>query len=1183
MSKIYQLVFYILLFLLLQKNAKACSTCTPLSYIQNKGQWDDRVLYKSDIGNGSLFLEKDKITFNLFNTKEFLYHRNHTEGIHDFIPKDKDVLHLFAYNISFLNANKNVKILQQNVQEGYSNYYVGSNKNHWASYVKSYEKISYKNIYNQVDLNILSAENAYKYEYVCGIGSNIDQIKMAYNGIEKISIINNKLYLYTSFDTIIEQEPYAYQFINGQKKQVACYYKLIDNIISFDMPNGYDKNHELVIDPVVIFSTYSGSFADNFGYCATYDSRGNAYAGGSAFGAGYPVTIGAYQVAWAGGSGAGTLVGTDIAITKYSANGRSRLYSTYLGGSSDEVPHSLIVNSNDELFILGTSSSLNYPYTARAFDTTFNGGTGVVLNGLGLDYVNGSDMIITRMSADGGSLIASTYLGGSGNDGLNTSNNLKINYADEVRGEIQIDENDNVYIGSSTYSANFPTTATALQTTYNGGQEGCIIKLDNNLSTLIYSTFYGGTLDDAIYSVEIDKLKNLYFTGGTSSIDFPIGSNPYRNFYGGGRSDGFVGKLNNTGNSLINCTFIGSSEYDQSYFVRLNKAEDVFLLGQTLAPADSFIINALYFNSGGGQFITKLKNNLDSLVWSTAFGTGAKIDISPTALLVDLCNKVYLAGWGGSVNLGGSSGLPFGGTSGLDITPDAFQLTTDNSDFYLLVIEDDASALSFGSCYGGPASVEHVDGGTSRFDRNGIIYQSVCASCGRQQDFPIYPDRDSVVSASNNSPNCNNAVFKIDFNLPIILADFEAPSVVCAPMTIDFTNTSTVFPTTTYSWDFGDSTTSTLANPSHSYAAFGTYNVRLIVRDPNACNLADTVYKNVFVLQNGNDTLTTVSICDTQTLQIGFPPINDTSISYLWVPSTNLNFNDIANPYAYVTNTQSYTCYITNGGCTDTFTQLITMTNIDIEANDLTVLCPNNLYQLSVSNVDSNETMYYEWSPLSNIIIGAYSNSPTVFTSDSTTFYVIGRNIYGCEARDTVTLRATTDGIEVDATATPTEASYDELIQLNAIATDIANYRWIPASAVNNANIANPTSIDRLDSVFIVEATNIDGCVAYDTVKVKRKPLKCGQTALFIPNAFSPNGDGNNDVFYVRGKNLTSFRLAIFDRWGEKMFETTSLDIGWDGTYKGKKIDPAVFGYVFEGVCATGEKLLDKGNITLIR
>jgi gliding motility-associated-like protein len=107
--------------------------------------------------------------------------------------------------------------------------------------------------------------------------------------------------------------------------------------------------------------------------------------------------------------------------------------------------------------------------------------------------------------------------------------------------------------------------------------------------------------------------------------------------------------------------------------------------------------------------------------------------------------------------------------------------------------------------------------------------------------------------------------------------------------------------------------------------------------------------------------------------------------------------------------------------------------------------------------------------------------------------------------------------------------------------------------------------------------------VAYDTVKVKRKPLKCGQTALFIPNAFSPNGDGNNDVFYVRGKNLTSFRLAIFDRWGEKMFETTSLDIGWDGTYKGKKIDPAVFGYVFEGVCATGEKLLDKGNITLIR
>lgn len=1409
--------------------AWSCNSYNALSYIENKGQWANTVLYRAGLHNGAMFLEKNGITLNIFDEREWLYHYNHTRDLSKYSPADKNVLHCFAYQIQFLQSNPHVEITAQHPESSYYNYFLGRDRSRWASYVKGYEDVYYKNLYDNTDLRITSMQGVFKYEFILHPGASLHSIQLNYAACTNMFIQNEKLYIVTPFDTIVENTPYIYQNTNGRQQKIKGRYVLNGNVLGFELLEKYDPSKDLIIDPVVIFSTYSGSTADNFGYCATYDSRGNAYAGGSAFGNGYPTTLGAYQLSWAGGTGAGSLIGTDMAITKYSSDGSTRIYSTYLGGNSDEVPHSLIVNSNDELFILGTSSSTNYPCTPRAFDTTFNGGTRVIMNGLGLDYLNGSDMVVTRFSADGASLLASTYLGGSANDGLNTSATLKINYADEIRGEIQIDENDNVYIGSSTYSSDFPVSAGAFQPIHNGGQDACLVKMDNNLSLLVYSTFIGGNLDDAAYSVEIDKAKNIYFTGGTSSATFPLAGSPYRSFYGGGRSDAYVAKLNPTGTVLLASTLFGSNEYDQSYFVRLNKAEEVFLYGQTLALADTFIINAGYFNSGGGQFISKFKNALDTIVWSTAFGTGGKVDISPTAFLVDLCSKVYLAGWGGNVNIfGGTSGFPFGGTSGLDTTSDAIQAITDNSDFYLLVIEDDASAISFGSYFGGLSSQDHVDGGTSRFDKFGIIYQSVCASCGRMQDFPIYPHPDSVVSSRNNSSNCNNAVFKIDFNLPFILADFSATPLLCAPANVTFVNESRSFSTTTYEWNFGDgSPISTLQNPTHTYTAYGSYTVRLIIRDPNACNIADTAYQTIFVLQNGRDTLVTLRVCDTQSLQIGFPPINDTNITYNWVPATQLNFNDIANPIAQITGNQTYVCYISIAGCTDTFTQVIEVDSIEIALENDTVACPfdtvrmqvinfnpgdvlsytwqptsniigsnsnssavvfttdstqmhvvvsnvtgckdsvdawvytrleipriiasfthndiaclpatlsftnssteilrsgfqwsfgdgatsnavnpshtyidtgtyvirliqnysilcvvsdtfydtihlrypikdtllekiicegeevqigiscndsfvqyqwtpssslNNdsicnplaqptsstlytcaiqdancedtLYQwvrisqpaidasdtivtcpglavsLYVQSIVVGDTMIYNWQPLSNILDGENTNRPLVFTQDSTQFIVQGINQYGCIAYDTLVLRSLSDGVQVSATAESDSAEYLQTIQLNAVSPDVVSYSWSPSSAVNNASIANPTSVIRETSTFIVQAIDSLGCIAFDTVVVYRKALKCGQSALFIPNAFSPNSDGNNDILYVRGKNLLRMYFAVYDRWGEKVFETDDINTGWDGMYKGKKLDPAVFGYVFEGVCENGETLKDKGNITLIR
>ena len=206
---------------------------------------------------------------------------------------------------------------------------------------------------------------------------------MKLEGVDQIDLREGRLHLHTSLNLITEERPYAYQWIDNEKVDVECQFILKNKKLSFDFPDGYNPNYELIIDPEMIFSSYSGSVASNFGYTATYDDYGFLYAGGTAYDIGYPITVGAYQTAYNGG-----IVGNDVVLTKYDTTGSFLIYSTYLGGSGDEVPHSLIVYE-EELFVLGTTGSADFPVTENAFDNTFNGGPQLAVNGVGVNYSNG--------------------------------------------------------------------------------------------------------------------------------------------------------------------------------------------------------------------------------------------------------------------------------------------------------------------------------------------------------------------------------------------------------------------------------------------------------------------------------------------------------------------------------------------------------------------------------------------------------------------------------------------------------------------------------------------------------------------------------------------------------------------------------------------------------------------------
>ncbi|MEI6312066.1 MAG: PKD domain-containing protein [Bacteroidota bacterium] len=794
-----------------------------LLFTENKNQWDPQTAFRARLTPGFIDFNKDHFHIVFFN-----------EDIHEMLHQHKSGTHPLSghvFNIRFVDANPNVTFTQNEKEKFHYNYFLGSDPTHWASDVCSYGTITYENIYNGINIQVKGQNEQLIYDYIVQAGADVSQIKVKYEGVNDLRIKNGDLVYSTTASKIKELKPYAYQIIQNQKVEVPCNYILVNDEVRFEFPKGYNTNEILIIDPTLIFSSYTGSTADNFGYTATYDDAGNLYAGGNVFAntsagdvggplGNYP-TVGAFQTTFQGGV-------YDMAISKFNATGTTLLYSTYLGGAGDDQPHSMFVNPSNELYILGSSSSTNFPTVAGSYDLSNNGQV---------------DIVVVKLSSSGSSLLASTYLGGSDFDGAipetGGMHDLIHNYADEFRGEIILDSLGFVYVASYTKSNNFPTTAGVIQPTFGGDQDGVLFKMNANLTSLLFSTYVGGARDDAAYSIKLDLNRNIFITGGTLSNDLRMVSGAYDNSYNGD-IDGFIYKINNTGTTLMATTYLGTSAYDQSYFIEIDRFNNVYVYGQTLGAY--IIIGSVYSNTNGRQFVQKLDNTLSTTLFSTVFGAGrTTTDISPTAFLVDRCDNIYMSGWGGNVN----TGYCGGSTLDLATTSDAYLRTTDGSDFYFIVLERNAVGLLYATYFGGNGPVgEHVDGGTSRFDREGVIYEAVCAGCGRSSLFPTTP---GAWSNTNRSANCNLAALKFEMNLAGTNVDVRASprAAGCVPLTVNFvsvrTNVRSVL------WVFGDGATSTLFNPTHTYTDTGIFTVMLIGTDSTSCNIVDTAYLSVEV------------------------------------------------------------------------------------------------------------------------------------------------------------------------------------------------------------------------------------------------------------------------------------------------------------------------------------------------
>ncbi|MEO6904231.1 MAG: PKD domain-containing protein [Bacteroidia bacterium] len=1159
-----------------------------ITFTENKNQWDKKILYRAQLDGGALFLEKNAFTYNFYDKDKL--RKNHIKSKDD--RNSDDVIRSHSFRMHFLNSIANVTATAKDPTSDYCNYFIGKSNKMWASDVKKFTEIIYTDLYKDIDLQLIGLQNSMKYNFFVKPLGTTNNIQLLYEGLDSLYLEKGILILKTSINEIQEQRPYAYQWMGSKRVEVPCEFVLKNKTISFNFPKGYDKGYELVIDPVLVFACSSGSTADNFGMTATYDSEGNLYSGGTAFDIGYPVTIGAYDPTFNGATSYGR---TDVVITKYDSSGTFLRYSTYIGGATGtEIVTSLVVNAQNELLLYGATGSSDFPVTPNAFDTTFNGGIKLRFMYNGSYFDKGTDIFVSKFNATGSTLLASTYIGGSLNDGVNVNNDsvlifsspptyefpadsLQYNYGDQYRGEINVDAHGNVYIASSTRSQNFPIV-NGFDKKLEGKQDAVVFKLSSNLSDLLWSTYLGGKDNDAGYALVLDDSANVYVTGGTRSIDFPSTAGVLKPTYSGGKADGYVTKIKNDGTAILNSTFWGTASYDQCYFVQLDKNKNVYVVGQTEGAMP--VTAGVYNNPSSGQFITKMNSSLDKLLFSTVFGNGnGTPNISPSAFLVDYCENIYVSGWGGNI-------LTKVKTINMPVTPNAIQpSSSDGFNFYLFVLSPNAQSLLYATYFGGPLSEEHVDGGTSRFDKKGIVYQSVCAGCGGNDDFPVTPGAWPNTGANvNHSKNCNNGTFKLDFQIPLADASFTTSNLNgCAPVTIQLNYKNATG--ATYLWDFGNGTTSSsIENPTVTYTVPGTYAIKLNVLNPASCNKGDNSIQYVIVYPPMNADFD--FIAKPCSYEVYFSDSSTTApISWRW------NFDDgtfskLQNPKHVYQKSGKYIVKLTTSnsyGCTDSVEVMVDLAVLNpISINSNKNACIGNPIQLMASG-----GIAYKWTPSKGLNNTAIANP--IASPDTTTLYIV--TILSVNALGDTCSQQLSTLVKVFNPATfplLLKADKDTLLEgestkLHAITDTTIAVNWNPDKTLSSTTSYNPIATPVKTTTYTVVISDSSGCSKQQQITIYVFPSKCTTQNVFVPNTFSPNGDGKNDILYVRSNALLELYFAVYDRWGELMFETTDINKGWDGTYKNIKSDPAVFAWYLRAKCYNGEEIKRKGNVTLIR
>lgn len=586
----------------------------PLAFEANRGQSDSQVKFLSRGAGYGLYLTPTEAVLAL--------KRSAVSHQHSAKQKPSSAV----LRIKLLNASRKSIVSGQEQLPGRSNYFVGNDPKKWHTDVRHYAKVRYANIYPGVDLVYYGNQRELEYDFVLQPGANPEQIRLDIEGANRIRVERSDVILTSATGEVRLRSPRIYQDEKGIRHEIGGRYLIKSNHeVGFELA-AYNRRRMLVIDPVLAYSTYLGGSGSDYGNSIAVDMVGNAYVTGSTTSADFPMANPIQP----------TLHGNaDAYVTKFNADGSAIVYSTYLGGGSDDAGFGVAVDSAGNAYVTGETDSTDFP-TVNAKQPTYGGGD--------------RDAFVVKINPAGSALVYSTYLGGSGSE-------------DAYGGGIAVDATGRAYVTGTTTSTDFPT-ANAIQPTFGGGEDAFVTKINAAGSAFVYSTYLGGSGVDRGGGIAVNATGDAYVTGGTDSIDFPT-ANAFQPTLHSGSGNAFVSKLNAAGSAFVYSTYLGgtqdpfgASSVDLALSIAVDNANNAYVTGET-DSIDFPIANAIQPTYGGSwgrdgcnefmfdcpfdAFVTKINPKGNTLVYSTYLG-GMYRDAG-YSIAVDGAGSAYVTGF----------------------------------------------------------------------------------------------------------------------------------------------------------------------------------------------------------------------------------------------------------------------------------------------------------------------------------------------------------------------------------------------------------------------------------------------------------------------------------------------------------------------------------------------------------
>ncbi len=772
----------------------------PLYFIKNEGQLPDRIKYYEKGPGHSIFFSEGDVAFNFKKASDQLPPASEASspvrsGSSVNTRDRKKGAEFSVVRLFPVGMQEGVRIDAQQQQEGKVNYFIGKDPEKWRTDIATYGSVVYHEAYPGVDIKFYGSNHALEYDVIVNPGADPSQVRFGYQGVRDFAITSEGDLCLQLPDggSLTHRKPIVYQEINGKRYPVEgrfdvepCSPKALPDdpelIFGFEIAS-YRRDYPLIIDPVLVYSTYLGGLGSDEGQAVAVDTSGNAYITGKTYSNNFPTTL--------PGLGFFAEGDADVFVTKLNATGTALIYSSYLGGGDMDSGLAIAVDSLGCAYLTGETASDDFPTTPSAFANR-PGSTGY------------SDAFAVKLNTAGSALIYSTYLGGS---------------LDDIGQGIAVDKFGQAYIGGVTSSNDFPIYGTPLQLSYGGGYSDAFVVKLNNLGTAIpYSTFIGGTQTDAAWAIALDDNGSIYVAGETASSNFPV-SGGFQGTFGGGDLDAFVMKIMGASGQAAYATFLGGSKADFARGIAVDASRHAYVTGKT-SSLDFPLANAIQSTYGGGDadaFVAKLSPQGDALSYATFLGGGGS----------DVGYAITLDGSGNAYATGRTSGN-FPTVKGIQST-----YRGGSSDGFVTRINATGDRIDYSTYLGGGAA--------------DIGYSIVAGTVGNvyvtgktsSVDFPVTPN--AFMTSDPNNPRGSDAFVA---KLNALLANFSANrNIGTFPLSVQFTDASEgAF--SNWFWVFGDGNSSTLQNPNHIYALPGSYTVSLSVSGMGG---TDTLIRNSYI------------------------------------------------------------------------------------------------------------------------------------------------------------------------------------------------------------------------------------------------------------------------------------------------------------------------------------------------